>query len=277
MEGTGLGLPISRQFIRLMGGDIQVRSELGMGTIFTFDIKLRLADAAEVETNLKAKRAIGLAAGQPVYRIMVVEDVEENRLFLVRLLQAVGFEVRAAENGMEAIALWETWSPHLILMDMLMPQMDGYEATRRIKATLKGQATAIIALTANAFNEDRAAILQAGCDDFMRKPFQEEILFEKMAHHLRVRYLYQQDCNDAIATNQNPDLPSSTDAASLLVMPREWVVQLNQAALALNHERIIELVEQIPSSETNLITNLRNWVDNFRLDIIIDLTETALK
>ncbi len=277
MEGTGLGLPISRQFIRLMGGDIQVRSQLGMGTIFTFDIKFRLADAALVETNLKAKRVIGLAARQPEYRIMVVEDVEENRLFLVRLLQAVGFNVRAAENGIEALALWEAWSPHLILMDMLMPQMDGYEATRRIKATLKGQATAIVALTANAFNEDRATILQAGCDDFMRKPFQEEILFEKMAHHLRVRYLYQQDCNDAIATNQNPDLPSSTDAASLLVMPREWVVQLNQAALALNHERIIELVEQIPSSETNLITNLRNWVDNFRLDIIIDLTETALK
>lgn len=277
MEGTGLGLPISRQFIRLMGGDIQVRSQLGMGTIFSFDIKLRLADAADVETNLKAKRVIGLAAGQPKYRIMVVEDVEENRLFLVRLLQAVGFDVRAAENGIEAIALWEAWQPHLILMDMLMPLMDGYEATRRIKATLKGQATAIIALTANAFNEDRAAILQAGCDDFMRKPFQEEILFEKMAHHLRVRYLYQQDSQSAIAANQNPDLPSTIDAASLRVMPREWVVQLNQAALALNHERIMELVDQIPQTATTLITTLTNWVDNFRLDIIIDLTETALK
>jgi two-component system, chemotaxis family, sensor kinase Cph1 len=277
MEGTGLGLPISRQFIRLMGGDIQVRSQLGMGTIFTFDIKLRLADAADVKTNFNAERVIGLAAGQPEYRIMVVEDVEENRLFLVRLLQAVGFNVRAAENGIEALALWEAWSPHLILMDMLMPQMDGYEATRRIKATLKGQATAIVALTANAFNEDRATILQVGCDDFMRKPFQEEILFEKMAHHLRVRYLYQQDSQGAIATKQNPNLPSTIDAASLLAMPREWVVQLNQAAQALNYERIIELVEQLPQSETNLITNLTNWVDNFRLDIIIDLTATALK
>jgi light-regulated signal transduction histidine kinase (bacteriophytochrome)/DNA-binding response OmpR family regulator len=277
MEGTGLGLPISRQFIRLMGGDIEVRSQLGMGTIFTFDIKLRLANAGDVETNLKTKRVIGLADGQPKYRIMVVEDVEENRLFLVRLLQAVGFEVRSAENGIEALTLWETWSPHLILMDMLMPQMDGYEATRRIKATLKGQATGIIALTANAFNEDRAAILQAGCDDFMRKPFHEEILFEKMAHHLRVRYLYQQDSPGAIAANQNPDLPYSIDAASLRVMPREWVVQLNQAALALNHEPIMELVGQIPQTETNLITTLTNWVDNFRLDIIINLTETALK
>lgn len=277
MEGTGLGLPISRQFIRLMGGDIQVRSQLGIGTIFTFDIKCRLADAADFETNLNAKQVIGLAPEQPDYRIMVVEDVEENRLFLVKLLQAVGFNVRAAENGIEALALWTKWEPHLIFMDMLMPQMDGYEATRRIKATLKGQATIIIALTANAFNEDRATILQAGCDDFMRKPFQEEILFEKMAHHLRVRYLYQQDSHDAIATNHNPDLPLSIDAASLRVMPREWVVQINQAAQALNHERIIELVEQIPQSETNLITTLRNWVDNFRLDIIIDLTETALK
>ena len=286
MQGTGLGLPISRQFVRLMGGDIEVRSQPGVGTIFRFDIKFCLAELSNVKIKLNANRVIGLAAEQNEYRIMVVEDVEENRLFLVRLLQAVGFNVRAAENGVEAIALWEAWEPHLIWMDMLMPLMDGYEATRRIKATLKGQATVIIALTANAFNEERAAILQVGCDDFMRKPFQEEILFEKMAHHLGVRYLYQEDSIDSralaqpqemiVALNQNLDF-SSIDAESLLVMPREWIEELNQAALGLNHELIMDLVEQIPPTEPNLINILTNLVDNFRLDIIIDLTETALK
>ena len=279
MQGTGLGLPISRQFVRLMGGDIQVRSQLGVGTIFTFDIECQFAEPGKVKASLNSRRAIAIEAGQPDYRIMVVEDVEENRLFLVRLLQSVGFNVRSASNGVEAIALWQDWEPHLIWMDMLMPQMDGYEATKQIKATLKGQATVIIALTANAFYEDRSAILQAGCDDFVRKPFQEAVLFETMAQHLGVRYLYQQELESesAIAQNDNQNLPFNINASSLLVMPLEWVAQLNRAALALNHLQVMALIEQIPKINKNLADSLTNLVDNFRLDIIIDLTETALK
>lgn len=279
MQGTGLGLPISRQFVRLMGGDIQVYSQLGRGTIFTFDIQCHIAESREVKSNLNSRRVIGIEAGQPDYRIMVVEDVEENRLFLMRLLQSVGFNVRSASNGVEAIPLWQNWEPHLIWMDMLMPQMDGYEATKQIKATLKGQATVIIALTANAFYEDRSAILQAGCDDFVRKPFQEAVLFEAMAQHLGVRYLYQQELESesAIAPSDNQNLSFSIDASSLLVMPREWVVQLNHAALALNHLQVMALIKQIPKINKKLADSLTNLVDNFRLDIIIDLTETALK
>jgi CheY-like chemotaxis protein len=100
--------------------------------------------------------------------------------------------VREAENGQQAVALWDSWQPHLILMDMRMPVMDGYEATKRIKFHLKGQATVIIALTASAFEEDRTMILSAGCDDFVRKPFQEEVLLEKIATHLGVRYVYEE-------------------------------------------------------------------------------------
>jgi CheY-like chemotaxis protein len=138
---------------------------------------------------------------QPIYRILIVEDSRVNRLLLVKLLQPLGFEVREVVDGQEAVAVWQSWQPHLILMDIQMPVMDGYEATQIIKQMPNGQETVIIALTASAFDEQREAILKAGCDDFIRKPFQEEILFAKIAEHLGVRYIYSEDSSHILPQN----------------------------------------------------------------------------
>jgi PAS domain S-box-containing protein len=272
-EGTGLGLPISRQFVQLMGGNISVSSSLGEGTIFKFDVKVTLAQADGVQTAASTRRAIALTPNQPTYRILAVDDRWESRKLLCHLLSPLGFEVREAENGQAAVALWNSWQPHLILMDMQMPVMDGYEATKQIKSHLKGQATVVIALTASAFEEDRTVILSAGCDDFVRKPFREEVLLEKIATYLGVRYLYE---DVSQLTSQKPGARVEVlSRETLAVMPTPWLAQLYRAAKGCNDEEIFTLIEQIPEPHTALKSALVDLVNNFRLDIIIDLTQAS--
>jgi len=271
MQGTGLGLPISQQFVRIMGGDIAVESQLDKGTTFSFNISVNLVTESDGQEKSAVKQVIALEAGQQTYRILIVEDVAENRQLLLKLLVPLGFEVREATNGQEAIALQSTWKPHLILMDMLMPVMDGYEATRQIKQTLEGRETIIIALTASAFDEQRQIILSAGCNDLICKPFREEVLFEKIAHHLNLRYIYEEE--NSSTSFSAPTLLKSLTTEDLSVMPTDWVVELHRAALCVDDNRILELIEQIPETEANLANALTDLVDNFRIDIIIDLTQ----
>jgi len=299
MEGTGLGLPISRAFVGLMGGDISVSSTLGQGSIFSFDIKVQAASSVDAQDTMKQQRVIGLEPNQSKYRILIVEDVEENSLLLVKLLEPLGFEIREAVNGREAVEIWLRWQPHLILMDIRMPVMDGYEATRAIRAremsalgdgkmsrwadeensqskiqtsSIPKSHTVIIALTASAFEEQRTAILGAGCDDFIRKPFHEDNLYEKIALHLGVRYLYEAE-NQSISIQelvQPSELSADILLEALSVMPNAWLQELYQAALAMDDQQVMELIEEIPKEEAALAQTLTYLVDNFRLDLIVD-------
>ncbi|MBD2179759.1 response regulator [Planktothrix sp. FACHB-1355] len=270
-QGTGLGLPISRQFVQLMGGDITVNSVLGEGTIFKFDVKVELVEAKEVQTYQSSKRAIALAPNQPKYRILAVDDRWESRQLLIHLLSPLGFDVRAAENGQQAIEEWQSWEPNLILMDMQMPVMDGYEATKYIKAHLKGQATVIIALTASVFEENRITVLSAGCDDFVRKPFREEVLLEKLATYLGVRYVYSEA--QSTTSTQSRESQKQLEPESLTVMPSGWITQLYEAADSIDNDRILELIAEIPAEEAFLAQYLTDLVKKFRCDAIIDLIE----
>lgn len=271
MQGTGLGLPISQQFVRIMGGDIAVESQVGQGTTFRFNISVNLVTESDSPEPSAIKQVIALEAGQQTYRILIVEDVAENRQLLLQLLKPLGFELREATNGEEGIALQLTWEPHLILMDMVMPVMDGYEATRQIKQTPQGRETIIIALTASAFEEQQRVILSAGCDDFICKPFREDVLFEKIAHHLKLRYIYEEENSSTALSAPIPAKILSVE--DLSVMPVEWVADLYQAALCVDDSRILALIEQIPQKDESLARTLTDLVDNFRIDIIIDLIQ----
>jgi PAS domain S-box-containing protein len=271
-SGTGLGLTISRRFVELMGGEIRVESCLGRGTTFTVDLPVNVASVNSVEMPVPIQRAIALAPDQPDYRILVVEDRWESRHLLVQLLKSIGFEVREASNGQEAIAIWQDWEPHLIWMDMRMPVMDGYEATKRIKSHLKGQATAIIALTASALEEEKAIVLSAGCDDFARKPFREEVILGKMSQYLGVRYLYD-------ANPPHPQAPPLTSLkwqeiqGQLGQMDAAWIAQLHQAATVADSEWIHQLIQQIPADFADVARVLAELAHNFRCDRIMELTQ----
>ncbi|MBF2018617.1 MAG: response regulator [Hydrococcus sp. C42_A2020_068] len=277
-EGTGLGLPISQRFVRLMGGDLTVESRLGEGTIFQFGIQTSPVQADELQSSQEpSQQVMGLEAGQPSYRILIAEDKPENRQLLAELLAPVGFEVREAANGREAIALWQNWSPHLIWMDLRMPEMDGYEATKQIKAAGE-KVPIIIALTASAFEEDRFAALSIGFNDFVRKPFQTEVIFNKMAEHLGVRYLYGSPQLSNIGAEKSPDLSQPSRLQSeemkkaLAAMPQQWVEQLHQAAIRVNAKQILKAIEQIAELNAPLANALTHLVNNFCFEEIIALT-----
>ena len=271
-EGTGLGLPISRRFVQLMGGDLTCQTVYGQGATFWFQIPVIPVSAADLPTPTPIRKVIGLAPDQPRYRILVVEDQPENRLFLVQLLQSVGFEVQQAVNGKEAIAQFQQWHPDLIWMDMRMPILDGYEATRQIRNSSTSAISAkIIALTASAFEDERADILAAGCDDLVCKPVTEAVLFEVMAQQIGVRYLYE-ELTDGSESGTNTEQLGELLSAAVQGMPPDWIKQLQWAARTLDEDLILQLLEQLPANQAALAQALRALVNDFRLDRLIELT-----
>ncbi|MCU0545901.1 MAG: response regulator [Oscillatoriaceae cyanobacterium Prado104] len=286
-DGTGLGLTITKKYVEIMGGDIQCSSVLGAGTIFKFKIKIAPAISSEI-TVTTLQRAIALEPNQPVYRILAVDDNQENRLLLIKILQPIGFEVREAENGLQAVEIWESWQPHLIWLDTRMPVMNGLEAVRQIRSQeqnrQQGQPAqsrcVIIALTASTFEENRGEIIAAGCNDFVRKPFQEQIIFEKMACYLGVRYIYQElpvlGTANNIGYTVSTEQPDSFFLPLLAEMPHYWVEELYQAANEVNEELAIELADRISDSKPVLAKALKDLLENYRLDRIVDLTQSIL-
>lgn len=155
---------------------------------------------------------------------------------------------------------------------MQMPVLDGYQATQKIRSYLQGQATIIIALTASAFEEKRAVVLAAGCDDYVCKPFRESIIWQKMAKYLGVSYLYE----EITPSSLSPAKPNfSLENSALEVMPTEWITQLEKATLELNEELIAELLAQIPQEYTLLKQILEDKLNNFDFGKILELARQA--
>ncbi|MGL5194224.1 MAG: response regulator, partial [Chroococcales cyanobacterium] len=279
-QGTGLGLALSQKFTQLMGGEISVSSQLDQGSLFAFYIQVQTRETVEcLPASVRCSPIIGLAPNQRQYRILAVDDILESRLLLQQILTRVGFEVKEAENGREAIDLWHSWQPDLILMDMRMPVMDGFQATQEIKSQLSHPSPIIIALTASAFEEDRARMLSIGCDDVIRKPFQTPELLTKMGEHLGVQYQYADSMNDATLP-QPPDsreeYPTPEELRGhLQQMPPEWIAQVYDFAGRCIDDKILVLLKLVPPEHQPLARAIADWANNFRFTQIMELIDYA--
>jgi signal transduction histidine kinase/CheY-like chemotaxis protein len=266
-KGTGLGLSICKKFAELMDGSITVESQVGRGSLFRVRLPAEIAAASDVKTSDDGHpRVIGLTPGQPSRRILIVEDNRENRLLLGSLLREVGFEIREARNGKEGIDLFEQWQPDFIWMDMRMPVVDGYEATRRIRSLAGGEMVKIVALTASTFKEQHPDILAAGCDDAVYKPFRVHEIFETMARLLDIAYLREEKGEQAI-----PPEKMQLNAEMLTDLPGELLQKLRQATLALNREAALEVIAQIADQAPEVAAGFKKLVDNYQLAELRDL------
>ncbi|MFM2313986.1 MAG: ammonium transporter [Cyanobacteriota bacterium] len=270
-EGTGLGLTISRKFVQLMGGELKVQSVVNQGSLFSFEMPAQAVNSEQMTAcktlpnRPTAQAILSLATDQSPPRILIVDDHELNRELLVNLLQPIGFDLATAVDGAEAIALWQSWQPDLILMDLRMPKLNGEEAIEIIKGDFNSM-TKIIALTASTLETERANIMILGCDDFLRKPFKTDELLLMMTKHLGVCYTYAED--NAVQSLLSP--LNLTDQA-FEEISEELLWSLKQSIMEIDLDKIEQITQQIGQENELLAQAIEQYISNFEYEHILNL------
>ena len=272
-SGTGLGLALSRSLAQLMGGDVRLSATPGRSSSFRVDVPLPEGRATAEAGPHERGRVRGLAPGQRHPLILVADDNTEGRTLLTSLLGQVGFELLTAADGREAFKVWQERRPDLIWMDMNMPVMDGLEATRSIRAEERAQDrphTPIIALSASALEHERDAILAAGCDDFLAKPFRPAALFAQMADRLGVVYVHDRETAQEVPP---PEQPLTRER--LRALPAEWRRRLRESLAGGDLVEAARLTAEVESNDAGAASALRRLIRHYQLDEIEDLLSEA--
>jgi PAS domain S-box-containing protein len=264
--GTGLGLAISRAFVRLMGGDVSVQSQSGQGSRFGFSALLELAKSSAPQ-GVGLRRVQRLKLDQPKFRVLIADDKEDNRVLLSQLLGPIGFELREAVNGVEAVRIYEEWHPHLILMDVIMPIVDGNEAVRDIRERACDHSVKIITISASSFAQDRRNALENGADDFIGKPFRQPELLEKIRALLGAEYAYEDGIVDSA--------PVGIDATgtSLSKLPQDLLARIATAARIGEFDRVTELISEAALLSPQAAAKLGRLAEEFDSDNLLRLIQ----
>ena len=272
--GTGLGLALSQGFVKIMGGSISVASTIGKGTTLRFEIPVREGKEEQAPPKEAKRHVLGLRPGQSEIRVLVADDRETNRQLLSQLLVAVGFPIREVVNGAEAVRMVHEWKPQVVLMDMTMPVMDGYEATRTIKASPDIKNTAIIAVTASAFEEDKQRVLAAGAEGYLSKPFKEAELFETIGRLTGADYLYEETGGGEKASKAVDDV--AVMRKSVAALPSELVGQLRNAVESADLDRLNDLAAQLITDHPTLAQWMQEMAARYEYEALIELFSSGV-
>ena len=260
-EGTGLGLTISRQLAELMGGDLKVESTLGKGSVFWLDLDLPEVEWIDV-ADISENNIIGFKGLKR--KILVVDDKWANRSVLVNMLEPLGFEVLEATNGLDGLNKAHQFQPNIILLDLVMPVMDGFEATRRLRMMPELQGVVVIAISASVFDFDHQQSREVGCDGFLPKPVREADLLEKVRVHLGLEWVYEEIDTKVQLSSENSGL-STQD--SLVVPPAQEVASLLDLAMRGDLKGIIQettRLQELNQQWVPFATHLRQLAKSFK-------------
>ena len=262
--GSGLGLTITQQFVQMMRGGITIESKLGEGSLFRIELPLELPDELEVEhlNDYHTVEVIGLEPGQPSYRILVAEDQRDSQIILVRLMNYLGLEVKAAEDGEECVRIFNEWKPDLILMDWRMPVLDGAAATQQIRQLPGGDKVKIVAVTASVFKEQQEELNSVGMDSVVRKPYRFSEIYSTLAEQLGIRYLYKE------TTSKQP--PPELEVERVNALPDDLRAQLKEAVERLESNAITSAIQQVRDYDAGLADTLLMMSEEFNYQVLRD-------
>ncbi len=272
-EGTGLGLAISCQLVEMMGGTLQVKSTLGVGSTFWFDLDL-VAVHSSTDAATSKRTITGFTGDRR--KILVVDDKPTNRSILVNLLEPIGFDVIDAVDGEDGLNKAQDFQPDAVLIDLVMPNLDGFEATRQLRLMPALKDTVVIAVSASVFEFDQQQSLKVGCNDFLSKPIREADLLQKLQEHLKLEWIYenegdiqepfkerdQQENSQVSSASAVPNLP-----VDFSIPPAEEVAILLDLAMRGDLRAITKRVTQLEESNQQwspFATHLRQLAKGFK-------------
>jgi PAS domain S-box-containing protein len=274
-EGTGLGLAISQRLTQAMGGELRVESTPGQGSLFCLEVELPELPRLESSHAKTTPAQVVVGYQGPTMRLLVVDDKASNRYVLGDMLRPLGFAVSEAVNGKDALDKIPTCHPHVILMDLVMPVLDGFEATRRLRRNEDYKDIVVIAVSASVFEHDRYGSMAVGCDDFLAKPVYMEGLLDCLKKHLRLEWLY--------APSSSMDTPSDCDLMfhkPQFALPQETIETLRELADIGDLYGIGTCIDQLEHTEPHLqpfINQLRELVRTFQINKIRDYLTDSIQ
>ncbi|GAB4523922.1 MAG: hypothetical protein Tsb0014_01960 [Pleurocapsa sp.] len=275
-EGTGLGLAISQQMVKMMGGELQVTSQLGKGTTFWFEVELKETSNWTEQSHITLQgKVIGYQGEKR--KVLVVDDRWENSSVVVNLLEPLGFEMMEAENGQEGLEKAIEWQPDVVITDIAMPIMDGYELLKELRQSSKISSDLVtIVSSASVFASDRQKSIDAGANDFLPKPLQVDNLLKSLQKHLQLEWIYEEqsavskkDQESVIAAQTGEIVPPTTEDIALLH-------DLSRKGLINNLLEEIERIEQIDPKFLPFTQQLRSLAKGFKLKQIRTFIEQYL-